>query len=1066
MNSIRKAYIVIGGVALRPFAKILIDTGADINLIGQDLVDRDAIDASKKLAFHGVGGKMLETLGEITMPVKFGSIQIISKFNVVKRHILGEHDIFLGTDFIRENKLVIDYNKMKVLFPNGVSVDLISDVEVRTIKSKRKIQTKKRNRIERRNSNGDEKEVSKCSNCSGGDRSNSGPEALQCNRVESEVKNFELSHLDNVVEQQILSVLDRYPKVFSDLSKDEFPSLQFDSLNLTSNQPIQSKIYRFPEIHKEMVLHEMKKLLELGVISHSRSHFNSPVWVVSKKDDAQGNKQWRVVIDFRALNKITVPDRFPLPNISDIIDQLGKAKYFSVLDLTSGFHQIELRPEDRYKTGFTVCGNLYEYNRLPFGLINAAPAFQRIMSRVLEGLVGKICFVYIDDIVIYGNSLQEHINNLNVVLRRLDENKLKVKPSKCHFLKSQISYLGYVISPDGVKMDPKKTEAIMKFVSPKNEKQLKSFLGLAGFYRKFIPAFSAIAEPLHKLLRKDVIFAWNEECEAAFRKLINVIALDITLQYPDFNKDFYLTCDASNFGIGAVLSQKNDEGLDQPIAFISRSLNKCERNYSTTEKECLAILWSITEFRNYLYGRPFIILSDHRPLVWLDSVKDPGARLLRWRLKLNDYDYRIQYIEGKLNYVADELSRNGYGGDNPYVDDKIIPTVLRVDAADESDEENESDDELEFEALDTIPKDNRIKITDPHEIKLLIKEQHCGPIGGHRGVTATTNVMKIYYDIKGLRKMVKEVIGKCEICQRNKYDRQNRTLPLSLTTTSNEPNEKIAFDVIGPFKYPNGSKLYGLTIQDDFTKYIMFCGIKDCTAENVAKALVENWILYLGIPKILLSDNGSNLCGEVMTAIANYFNIKRITTSIAHPQSNGSVERAHARLAEFIRSTESEIESSLEWSSKLKIASYCYNTTIHSSTGYSPYYLMFGRHPRLITSFHEEIDLLKDTYLDKFNSNLKDVWQRAKDNLCRKKELEIKRNEISVKRRVVQDFKVGDEVLVKTQVFKGRTNRTEPIWMGPYKVVEVRDCSVLIKKRNRTSVINKGDCKIFVPDSP
>lgn len=220
-------------------------------------------------------------------------------------------------------------------------------------------------------------------------------------------------------------------------------------------------------------------------------------------------------------------------------------------------------------------------------------------------------------------------------------------------------------------------------------------------------------------------------------------------------------------------------------------------------------------------------------------------------------------------------------------------------------------------------------------------------------------VLEIYYEIASLRKLVTDFIRKCEICQSTKYDRQNRNLPISFTVSASEPNEKIAFDVIGPFKYPDGRKLYGLTIQDDFTKFIQFCGIKDCTAETVGKALVENWILPYGIPKILLSDNGSNLCGEIMTAISSYFNIKRITTSIAHPQSNGSVERAHARLAEFIRATESEIEKDVQWSAKLQLASFCYNSTVHSSTGYSPYYLLFGRHPRIITGI-TNFDILED----------------------------------------------------------------------------------------------------------
>lgn len=481
--------------------RILIDTGADINLIAKNYIKNRNIDHNSKMVFQGVGGSETCTYGRANVNVVINGISCNDDFEVVDKKILGEHDVFLGIGFITKFKLVLDFANMKV-FNEDICIDLIPPS-----------QYKKTWKVKAIPSKGDKIEFSY-------------PEITVCRKIEELVENkevkFKLDHLDEDLSASIASVLNKYPEVFTPLSENEFPTLQFDSLNITDNKQIQSKIYRFPETHKELVLKEMDKLLKLKVISHSKSHFNSPVWVVPKKDDEMG-KQWRIVIDYRALNKITIPDRYPLPNIADIIDQLGKAKFFSVLDLVSGFHQIEIKPEDRYKTAFTVCGSLYEFNRLPFGLINSAPAFQRIMSIVLGGLVGKICFVYIDDIVIYGKTLAEHNENLDIVLKRLHTHKLKVKPGKCHFLKTEISYLGYIISQDGVKMDPKKTEAIRNLVSPKTEKEVRSFLGMVGFYRKCIPEFARIAEPLHKLLRKDVLFEWSVECETAFKKLIDII---------------------------------------------------------------------------------------------------------------------------------------------------------------------------------------------------------------------------------------------------------------------------------------------------------------------------------------------------------------------------------------------------------------------------------------------------------------------------------------------------------------------------------------------------------------
>lgn len=414
------------------------------------------------------------------------------------------------------------------------------------------------------------------------------------------------------------------------------------------------------------------------------------------------------------------------------------------------------------------------------------------------------------------------------------------------------------------------------------------------------------------------------------------------------------------------------------------------------------------------------------------------------------------------------MSRNGKGSESSEDQvERLVPAVLRVDAdeREENKDNEDNDDDWIEEALDNFERSNRNKLDNEEEIVQVIKEQHCGPIGGHRGINATEKAVSLYYEIPNLRERIKGFIRKCPSCQVNKYNRVHRELPLTLTTTSVEPNDKVAFDIIGPFKYPNGDKLYGLTIQDDFTKYIAFCGINNCTAETIAKAFIEKWVFNYGIPRILLSDNGSNLCGEIMTAVANYFGIKRITTSLCHPQSNGALERSHARLAEFIRSTDGELESDMEWEQKLECASYCYNTTVHTATGVTPFYLMFGRKPRLITSVGHELKLkTASNYLATFQRNLETVWLKARENIERAKVKAIERDEMKTERRKVEEFFVGQQVLIMTRTVKGKTNRTEPVWMGPFNVTEVTNNNVVIKKRNRVCTINKANCKPFVTD--
>ncbi|GJQ86387.1 hypothetical protein Trydic_g8477, partial [Trypoxylus dichotomus] len=397
-------------------------------------------------------------------------------------------------------------------------------------------------------------------------------------------------------------------------------------------------------------------MLKQNIITPSSSPWNSPVWIVPKKADASGRKKWRIVIDYRKLNEISVGDSYPLPNIIDILDQLGHSKYFTTIDLTSGFHQIPMDPEDASKTAFSVPTGHYQFQRMPFGLRNAPSTFQRLMNTVPAGIQNSRCFVYLDDIVVYGADLQTHNSRLKEVFDRLAMYNFKIQPDKCEFLRKEVMYLGHLITENGVKPDPSKVEAVQQYPQPKSQNDIRSFLGLAGYYRRFISDFSKIAQPLTKLLKKGQAFQWTSAQEEAFESLKSSITSEPLLIYPDFTQPFILSTDASNYAIGTILSQgKIDE--DRLIAYTSRTLNKAEGNYSTIEKELLAIVWATKHFRPYLYGRKFLILSDHRPLKYLFSVKDPSSRLLRWRLAIEEYNYEIDYRARKKNQHADSLGR-------------------------------------------------------------------------------------------------------------------------------------------------------------------------------------------------------------------------------------------------------------------------------------------------------------------------------------------------------------------------------------------------------------------------
>ncbi|CAK1595436.1 unnamed protein product [Parnassius mnemosyne] len=369
-------------------------------------------------------------------------------------------------------------------------------------------------------------------------------------------------------------------------------------------------------------------MLEQGIIRPSESAWSSPIWIVPKKVDASGKTKWRLVVDFRKLNEKTISDKYPIPNISDVLDKLGNCQYFTTLDLASGFYQVEMNPSDIPKTAFNVEHGHFEFLRMPMGLKNSPSTFQRVMDNVLRDLQNTVCLVYLDDIIVFSTSLQEHMVNLEKVFQKLRESNFKIQMDKSEFLKLETAYLGHIISKDGIKPNPSKISAIEKYPLPKTAKEIKQFLGLIGYYRKFIPDFARITKPLTQCLKKGRKITLDTDYINCFEKCKTLLTNDPILQYPDFNKEFILTTDASNVAIGAILSQ-GPIGSDKPVCYASRTLNESEVNYSTIEKELLAIVWATKYFRPYLFGRTFKILTDHKPLQWVMNLKEPNSRLTR-----------------------------------------------------------------------------------------------------------------------------------------------------------------------------------------------------------------------------------------------------------------------------------------------------------------------------------------------------------------------------------------------------------------------------------------------------
>lgn len=471
-----------------------------------------------------------------------------------------------------------------------------------------------------------------------------------------------LDHCNNEERNSIWEICKEYNELFY-LPGDKLSSTNAvkHKIQLEPNTiPIHTKPYRLPHAQKEEADRQISELIKQGIIIPSKSPWNSPILVVPKKSDAHGNKKWRLVVDFKKVNDKTVFDSYPLPNITDILDQLGKSMYFSTLDMASGYWQIEMDEKSREITAFQANYKFWEWNRMPFGLKNAPSTFQRLMNNVLTGLQGIQCLVYLDDIVIYGKSLMDHNIRLINVFKRLLEHNLKLQPEKCQFLCREIRYLGHIINKRGIRPDPNKIEAVQKFPIPKTVRQVKSFLGLASYYRKFIENFSKTSEPINKLLKKDTKFKWDAKCDEAFELLKEKLITPPILAFPILDQEYTITTDASQTSVGAVLSQEHEiNGIkaDLPICYMSRTLNQAERKYAVIEKELLGVVYALKQFRPYVYGRKCVIVTDHKPLVWLMKLKNPSSRLMRWKLELSEYEFDIIHKPGILNSNADALSR-------------------------------------------------------------------------------------------------------------------------------------------------------------------------------------------------------------------------------------------------------------------------------------------------------------------------------------------------------------------------------------------------------------------------
>ena len=463
--------------------------------------------------------------------------------------------------------------------------------------------------------------------------------------------------LDEKQQRDVSSLLKEFSDVFSSSPEDiGRTNIVTHRINTGDSLPIKQQARRLPLHKRQEAQKEVTKMLDRGIIEPSCSPWASPIVLVKKPDGST-----RFCLDYRKLNAVTVKDSYPLPRIDDTLDALVGSRWFSTLDLSSGYWQVEVAEEDRPKTAFTTgAGGLYQFKVMPFGLCNAPATFERLMEQILLGLPWEILLIYLDDVIVYAKTFEEMLARLRTVLSRLRDAQLKLSPKKCSLFQSEVKYLGHVISHEGVSTDPLKIAAISDWPVPTNIRDLRSFLGLCSYYRRFVRGFAELAKPLYKLQEKGASYVWSEDCERSFARLKKCLTATPILAFPSVDNEFILDTDASNSGVGAVLSQVSS-GEEKVVAYYSRTLSKSERNYCVTRRELLAAILAIRNFHHYLLGRRFRIRTDHGALQWLMDFRNPDGQMARWLEELSMYEFEIEFRKGRFHGNADGLSRRPCG---------------------------------------------------------------------------------------------------------------------------------------------------------------------------------------------------------------------------------------------------------------------------------------------------------------------------------------------------------------------------------------------------------------------
>lgn len=842
---------------------------------------------------------------------------------------------------------------------------------------------------------------------------------------------YSYDHL--TVEQR--NTVDDLIKQFRDISYEEKglgrTSLIQHTIDTGDAAPIRQRYYRMSPEKQRIIIKQLDDMLKDDVIEPCESPWSSPVLLTPKK-----NGELRFCLDSRKLNSITRRDAYSLPYISEILDNLRDAKFLSSIDLSKSFWQILISKEDRCKTAFYIPSRgTFQFKSMPFGLTNAPATQQRLVDFLFYGpeFEHKV-FVYIDDIIIVSESFEHHIFLLNKVLEKLKLANLTINSEKSKFFRQELKYLGYVVDSNGLRADPDKINSILNYPTPSNRKEVRRFIGTASWYRRFIPNFSQLASPLNKLTsqgKKAPPFVWSKEADVAFTRLKGFLVSAPILSCPDYSKPFEVHTDASDHGLGAVLTQTLGSE-EKVIAYMSKSLSKQERNYSATEREALAVLTAIEHWRCYLEnGLKFTVFTDHSSLKWFLNLNNPTGRLARWGVRLSVFNFEIKHRKGKDNIVPDSLSRSvpvvaidlsNNGSNEPVLkttdswfldiyngclhsptsfvnyrvlNGKLYRYIKSINPL-----------AREFEWKEVIPLEYRQDI---------IFSNHCEASSGHFGIFKTYKRISLNYFWPSMQKDVSNFVTCCDVCLSYKYPNHATLGTMGRPKNCSRPFQMISVDLVGPLPISRKQNTFLLVITCCFSKYTMLFPIRRATADIICNILEDKIFLVHGIPSTIIMDNGKQFISNTLKKLFSTYKIPNIFyTPFYTPQVN-MVERYNKTVVTAISTFIDNDHRS--WDTQIPKIQFAINSAVNEVTGYSPSFLVFGRELVTCGSHYSDADLEghivftpRDAYAENFGY-LSKIFDKVYASLIK---AHARNSTYYNLRRKNIDFNVGDIIWRKT----------------------------------------------------